>query len=151
MFVLLKGLGTNFQITSHWTNLVQCSQKYPSRAAVQVHWNFRARSNLSGPSLYCIARTMGKKSGHSIGLAGATRLTRSDFRLNLLLLKGQRCVPYKLDLFLKELIKYPYFIFENWLSSIVVSLINGLKQQNKTLDFKSEKTSFFPTLLRVQG
>ena len=27
-----------------------------------------------------------------IGLAGAARLTRSDFRLNLLLLKGQRCV-----------------------------------------------------------
>ena len=29
---------------------------------------------------------------HSRGLAGATRLTRSDFRLNLLLLKGQRCL-----------------------------------------------------------
>jgi len=27
-----------------------------------------------------------------MGLAGATRLTRSDFKLNLLLLKGQRCV-----------------------------------------------------------
>ena len=27
------------------------------------------------------------------GLAGATRLTRLEFRLNLLLLKGQRCVP----------------------------------------------------------
>jgi len=48
--------------------------------------------NFSVPSLYCIARTLGKLSRHSIGLAGATRLTQSDFRLNLLLLKGQRCV-----------------------------------------------------------
>ena len=38
--------------------------------------------------------TSGKWSKHSIGLAGATRLTRSDFRLNLLLLKGQGCVSY---------------------------------------------------------
>ena len=35
---------------------------------------------------------MGKKSRHSIGLPGATRLTPSDFILNLLLLKGQRYV-----------------------------------------------------------
>ena len=33
-------------------------------------------------------------SRHSIWLAGATRLTRSDFRLNLLLLKGQGCVTW---------------------------------------------------------
>ena len=31
-------------------------------------------------------------SPHSIRLAGETMLTRSEFRLNLLLLKGQRCV-----------------------------------------------------------
>ena len=39
----------------------------------------------------------GDKSKHSIGLAGAT-LTRSirPYRLNLLLLKGQRCVIYSL-------------------------------------------------------
>ena len=55
-------------------------------------FEFPSRVNLSCPSLYCIARTLGKYSRHSIGLAGATRLTRSDFRLNLLLLKGQRSV-----------------------------------------------------------
>ena len=52
-------------------------------------FEFPSRVNLSGPSLYCIAQTLIK---HSMGLAGATRLKRSDFRLNLLLLKGQRCV-----------------------------------------------------------
>ena len=52
-------------------------------------FEFPSRANLSGPSLYCIARTLGKYSIHSIGLAGAIRLTRSDFRFNLLLLKGQ--------------------------------------------------------------
>ena len=49
---------------------------YPRAAA--VHLNFRAGSIFPVP----------------IGLAGATRLMRSDFRLNLLLLKGQRCVKY---------------------------------------------------------
>ena len=52
-------------------------------------FEFPSRVNLSGPSLYCIARTSGKYRRHSIGLAGSTRLTRSDFRLNLLLLIGQ--------------------------------------------------------------
>ena len=61
---------------------------------VVVHLNFRAGSTFSRPSLYCIARTLGKQSSHSIGLASATRLTRSDFRLNLLLLKIQRCMVY---------------------------------------------------------
>ena len=55
-------------------------------------FKFPSQVNLSGPSLYCVARTLGKKSRHSIGLAGATRLTRSDFKLNLLLLKCQGCV-----------------------------------------------------------
>ena len=55
-------------------------------------FEFPSGVNLSGPSLYCIPWTLGNKCRHSIGLAGATRLTRSDFRLNLLLLKGQRCV-----------------------------------------------------------
>ena len=37
----------------------------------------------------------------SIGLAGATRLTRSDYRLNLLLLKGQKYeIKYKKSFFL---------------------------------------------------
>jgi len=43
-----------------------------------------SRVNLSGPSL-----DIGYIKTHSIGLAGATRLARSDLRLNLLLLKGQ--------------------------------------------------------------
>ena len=55
-------------------------------------FEFPSRVNFSGPSLYCIARTLGKQSRHSIGLAGATRWTRSDFRLSLLLLKCQGCV-----------------------------------------------------------
>jgi len=55
-------------------------------------FEFPSRVNLSDPSLYCIARTWGKSSRNSIGLAGSTRLTQLDFRLNLLLLKGQRCV-----------------------------------------------------------
>jgi len=53
---------------------------------------YPSRVNFSGPNLYCIARTLGKWSRHSIGLAGATRLTQSDFRLNLLLLKGEGSV-----------------------------------------------------------
>ena len=57
-------------------------------------FEFPSRVNFSGPSLHCIARTLGKWSRHSIGIAGATKLTRSDFRLNLLLLKGERCVLY---------------------------------------------------------
>ena len=51
------------------------------RAAV-VLLNFRAGSTFPVP--VCT-----ESPGHSLGLAGATRLTRSDFRLNLLLLKGQ--------------------------------------------------------------
>ena len=53
---------------------------------------FPSRVNFSVPSLYCIAQTLGNKSRHSVGLADASRLTRSDFRLNLLLIKSQRCM-----------------------------------------------------------
>ena len=48
-------------------------------------FEFPSRVNLSGPSLYCIPGRWLNKAG----LAGAARLTRADFRLNLLLLKGQ--------------------------------------------------------------
>jgi len=54
-------------------------------------FEFLSRVNLSGPSLYCVGRKLGKESRHSI-LAGATMLTRSDFRLNFFLQEGQRCV-----------------------------------------------------------
>ena len=57
-------------------------------------FEFQSRVNLSPPRLLCIARTLVKWSRRSIRLAGATRLTWSDFRLNLLLLKGQGCVRY---------------------------------------------------------
>ena len=60
-------------------------------------FEFPSRVSLSGPSLYCIAQTLVKWSRHSIGLAGATRLTRSDFRLHLLLLMGQKCVEWLKD------------------------------------------------------
>ena len=73
-----------------------------SRAAV-VHLNFRAGSTFPVP-----VRTV--STGHWVNiadtqedLAGATRLTRSDMRLNLLLLKGQGCVSCKP-------IKYPLFL-----------------------------------------
>ena len=78
---------------------------------------FPSRVNFSVPSLYCIARTLGKLSRHSIGLAGATRLTQSDFRLNLLLLKGQRCV-YRL----------PY-IFMCWLFGIAKKVGHNLSSE----------------------
>jgi len=57
-----------------------------SRAAV-VHLNFRAGSTFPVPVCTVSPR-------HSLGLAGATRLTRSDFRLNLLLLKGHGWVEF---------------------------------------------------------
>jgi len=59
------------------------------RAAV-VH--FRAGSTFPGPVYTVSPGHWLNKSKHLIGLAGATRLTRSDFRMNLLLLKGQRSV-----------------------------------------------------------
>ena len=67
-------------------------------------FEFPSLVNLSGLSLYCIARTLDKSSRHSIGLASATRLTWSDFRLNLLLLKGQGCVEQNSDYTKKDLI-----------------------------------------------
>ena len=55
--------------------------KIPISRASIVHLNFRAGSIFLLPA--CTV-----SPGHSIGLAGATRLTRSDFRLNLLLQMG---------------------------------------------------------------
>ena len=57
-----------------------------------VHLNFRAGSTFPVPGCTVSPGHWVKKSRHLIGQAVATRLTRSDFRLNLLLLKGQRCV-----------------------------------------------------------
>ena len=62
------------------------------RAAV-VH--FQAGSTFPGPVCTVSPGHWLNKSRHSIGLAGATRLTREDFRMNLLLLKGQGCVLQK--------------------------------------------------------
>ena len=86
---LSKNLMTNFQSCLYLSGTLKYSRALGSRSTFEIP----SRVNLCGPSLYCIARTSGKKSRHSIGLAGATRLTRSDFRLNLLLLvNGQGCV-----------------------------------------------------------
>ena len=68
IFIAQEGLKS----TSTCSNL---NWPYISRTAV-VRLNFRAGSTFPV----------------NVGLVGATRLTRSDFRLNLLLLKGQRCV-----------------------------------------------------------
>ena len=81
----------------HWTNRFIKLQEVQGPFFLLITgssstFEFPSRVNLSGPSLYCIARTLSKWSRHSIGLAGATRLTRSDFVLILLLLKGQRFV-----------------------------------------------------------
>ena len=60
------------------------SQRYPSNVAAVVHLNFRSGSTFPVP-------VCNVSPGHRVNQAdGATRLTRSDFRLNLLLLKGQR-------------------------------------------------------------
>ena len=67
------------------------------RAAV-VHLNFRAGS--TSPVPVCTVSPghwVIKADTQYIWLAGATRLTRSDFKLNLLLLKGQGCVQYDAD------------------------------------------------------
>ena len=51
-----------------------------SRAVVTVHLNFRARLTFTaGPSLYCICSSKDRTRL----LAGATRLTRSDFMLHI--------------------------------------------------------------------
>ena len=60
-----------------------------------VHWNFRAGSTFPIP--VCT---------QSPGPAGATRLTRSDFRWNLLLLKGQRCIMFMA----RPMWKHPFFL-----------------------------------------
>ena len=77
-------------MTVHQNNHPQSSEIYVISeyhiTGSRSTFEFQSRVNLSGPSLYCIARTLGKEIRHLIGLAGA-RLTRSDFRLNLLLLK----------------------------------------------------------------
>ena len=52
---------TNLSFVVYKTNCVEAAFEFPSRV------------NLSGPSFYCIAQTLGKWSRHSVGLAGATR------------------------------------------------------------------------------
>ena len=74
----------DYQIMFNGSN---CDRKLKLTGSLST-FEFPSRVNLYGPSLYCIAWTLGKKSRHSIGLAGATRVTRSDFRLNFLLVKG---------------------------------------------------------------
>ena len=55
-------------------------------------FEFPSRVNLSGPSLYCIARTMGKHWQTLNRTSLCDKVAWSDFSLNLLLLKGEGCV-----------------------------------------------------------
>ena len=69
-----------------------------ARAAV-VHLNFRAGSTFPVPVCTVSPGHRVNKANSQYGLASATRLTRSDFKLNLLLLKGQRSVMAELNFF----------------------------------------------------
>ena len=89
-----------------------------TQAAV-VHLNFRAGSTF--PVSVCTVSPGLIKQTLNIGLAGATRLTRSDFMLhasyglNLLLPKGQSCVIklclIKYELNIHDLNLQPVFSF----------------------------------------
>ena len=92
-FLQNKILDDWLTINNYYYNIInhdEAEADIGSRAAVE-NLNFRAWSTFLVP--VCTA-----SPGHWVNkadtqrLAGATRLTRSDFRLNLLLLKGQRCV-----------------------------------------------------------
>ena len=67
-------------------------------------FEFPSRFNLSGPSLYCTGT-----------VSCATRLTWLDFRLNFLLLKGQRCGKYIMYTYWNKIyiMKQKTFIFCN--------------------------------------
>ena len=69
--------------------ILNSSIKQVKSWAAIVHLNCRAGSTFP-------VRVFTVSPGHwvnnAIGMAGATRLTWSHFRLNLLLLKGRRCV-----------------------------------------------------------
>ena len=58
-------------------------QVYSCSAGSRCTFDITSRVKLSGLSLYCIARTLCQESRHSIGLAGATRLTLLDFMLHI--------------------------------------------------------------------
>ena len=74
-------------------------------------FEFPSRSTFPVPVCTLSSRHWVNKAGTHIGLAGATRLTRLNFRLNLLLLKGQRCLiefifKLLLKLFVSEQLEY---------------------------------------------
>ena len=70
-----------------------------ARAAV-VHLNFRAGSIFPVPVCTVSPGHRVNKADTQYGLAGVARLTRSDFRFNLLLLKGQGSVMAELNFFI---------------------------------------------------
>ena len=64
----------------------------PTRAAV-VNLNFRAGSTLPVP-VFTVPHGNWVNKAQTINMTGRCfRIDQSDFRLNLLLLKRQRCVP----------------------------------------------------------
>ena len=64
----------------HFTMYIKYSMYHTGSRST---FEFPIRVNLSGPSLYCTARTLGLKRRQSTGLGGATRLTWADFMLHI--------------------------------------------------------------------
>jgi len=73
------------------SEIISFQEKGSKARAAAVHLNFRAGSTFPVP-VCAVSPGNWVNKADTQGLAGATRLTRSDFRLNLLLRKGQRCV-----------------------------------------------------------
>ena len=71
-------------------NIEKTKGKKNEAEGAVVQLNFRAGSTFTVPDC-TISPGHRVNEADTIGLAGSTRLTRSDFRLNLLLLKGQGC------------------------------------------------------------
>ena len=71
-------------------------------------FEFTSRVNLSSPNLYCTARTLGfiKQTLNRTSRCNKVDAVRlyASYKLNLLLLKGQRCVKDPLDKFYRNII-----------------------------------------------
>ena len=109
---------------------------YSVHTGSRSSFKFPSRVNLSAPSLYCIARTLGKLSRHSIGLA----------RLNLLLLKGQGCVYSAVH----YLIFYTlYTLYTVWYSTLCP--LSEILHSVHCLVFYTLYTVWYSTLCTLSG
>ena len=80
-------------ITEITTLYIYIDAKLSSRSlAAAVHLNFRAGSTFPVP--VCTVSPGHWVTQTQFAHAGATKLTRSDFRMNSLLLKGRGCVQH---------------------------------------------------------